>query len=319
MAMRKLILMMVLAVISSSAVGAGEPFVKSFHKSKNWTVIQAGIAGEFKTCELKSSLYYLDSGKNPQYGTTYLTVSYPSNNVTFSSENIGAYFRISKRVTLQVGKGKIVNITPEKPNTDKSIVEDMLVSKGADVKIKIDFGSGDPGVHTFSALGFAEAYKMLPACAGISSAKTKDEPPPQGSKITLTLDSFLTSGFAKQYGITKQGGWALKDGSFNNDLSVTGQQGAMLSTSTKGSIMVETGLMFLGTSSLDSSKMSFISELLKTLDPSTAQIHGIRDGISKSLSKRVSQIDLAPARTYGKLQVRAANVGGDAVISIKLQ
>lgn len=217
-----------------------------------------------------------------------------------------------------MGDGKSFVVTPETPMTDKSIVDNILSSKWNSIKINIDFGSGDPGVHTFSALGFAEAYKMLPACAGISSARTKDEPPPQGSKISLTLDSLLTSGFAKQYGVTKQGGWALKDGSFNNNFSVSGLK-VMLEASTKGSNVVTTGLTFLGTSSLDNSKMSFVLELLKTLDPSTAQLHGIRDGISESISKRVSQIDLAPARTYGKLQVRAANVGGDAVISIKLQ
>ncbi len=311
-------IMLALVLLSSAVAYAGDPYVKTFHKGKNWTVLQVGITGELKQCALRSSPHYLDNGKNPQYGTTHLEISYPSNNVTFSGENIGAYFRIAKRVTLQVGEGKSFVITPETPMTEKSIVDNILSSKGSSIKINIDFGSGDPGVHTFSALGFAEAYKMLPACAGISSARTKDEPPPQGSKISLTLDSFLTSGFAKQYGITKQGGWALKDGSFNNDLSVSGLK-VMLEASTKGSNVVETGLMFLGTSSLDSSKMSFVLELLKILDPSTAQLHGIKDGISKSLSKRVSQIGLAPARTYGKLQVRAATVGGDAVISIKLQ
>lgn len=311
-------IMLALVLLSNAAAYAGDPYIKTFHKGKNWTVLQVGITGELKQCALRSSPHFLDKGKNPQYGTTHLEISYPSNNVTFSGENIGAYFRITKRVTLQVGEGKSFVITPETPMTEKSIVDNILSSKGSSIKINIDFGSGDPGVHTFSALGFAEAYKMLPACAGISSARTKDEPTPQGSKISLTLDSFLTSGFAKQYGITKQGGWALKDGSFNNDLSVSGLK-VMLEASTKGSNVVETGLTFLGTSSLDSSKMSFVLELLKILDPNTAKLHGIRDGISKSLSKRVSQIGLAPAQTYGKLQVRAANVGGDAVISIKLQ
>lgn len=310
--------MLALVLMSSAFTYAGDPYVKTFHKGKNWTVLQVGITGQIKQCALRSSPHYLDKGKNPQYGTTHLEISYPSNNVTFSGENIGSYFRIAKRVTLQVDEGKIFMVTPETPITDKSIVDNILSSKGSSIKINIDFGSGDPGVHTFSALGFAEAYKMLPACAGISSARTKDEPPPLGSKISLTLDSFLTSGFATQYGITKKGGWVLKDGSFNNDFSVSGLT-VMLEASTKGSNVVKTGLTFLGTSSLDNSKMSFVLELIKTLDPSTAQLHGIRDGISKSLSKRVSQIDLASARTFGKLQVRAANVGGDAVISIELQ
>jgi len=158
-------IMLALVLLSSAIAYAGDPYVKTFYKGKNWTVLQVGITGELKQCALRSSPHYLDNGKNPQYGTTYLEISYPSNNVTFSGENIGAYFRISKRVTLQMGDGKSVGITPETPMTDKSIVDNMLNSKGKAVKIEIDFGSGAPSIHIFSILGFAEAYKRLPACA----------------------------------------------------------------------------------------------------------------------------------------------------------
>lgn len=276
-----------------------------------------GITGEFKQCALRSSPHYLDNSKNPNYGTTYLEISYPSNNVTFSGKNIGSYFKITKQAKLQVDDEKGIAINPEIPMPGKSMIDSML--KGKAVKIEMDFGSGDPSIHTFSLLGFTDAYKMLPACSGIPSAQqTKVVSPSDVSQVTLTLNSFLTSGFAKQYGITKQDGWALRDGSFNNELSVSRLQGAMLSASTKGSNIVEAGVMFIGTSRLDISKMSFVLELFKALDPTTAQLH-IKDGISKSLSGRVSQISLSPTRTYGKLRVRAANVGGDAVISIKFQ
>ena len=134
----------------------------------------------------------------------------------------------------------------------------------------------------------------------------------------MTLNSFLASEFAKQYGISKQDGWALRDGSYNNELSASRLQGAMLSASTKGESIVEAGVMFLGTSNLDASKMSFVLSLLKALDPNTSQLR-IKDSITKSLSNRVSQIKQAPAQTYGNLRVHAANVGGDAVISIELQ
>jgi hypothetical protein len=312
------IFILTLVLLWNAVAYSGDPYIKTFHKGKNWTVLQAGIAGELKQCVLMSTPHYIDEGKNSKYGTTHLEFGYPSNNVTFLGENIGMYFKIARRVTLQVGEGKSFVITPGAPVTEKSIVDNILSSKESYIKVNIDFGSGDPGLHTFSTVGFADAYKKLPACSGISSARTKDEPPPQGSKTSLTLDSFLTSEFARQYRFTKQGGRAVDDGSFENDLSVSGLR-VMLGADTKGSNVVGIGLMFLGTSSLDSSKMSFVLELLKNLDPNTAQLQGIRDGIFKSLSKRVSQIDLAPSRTYGKLQVRAANVGGDAVISIKLQ
>ncbi len=158
-------IMLAFMLLSSATAYAGEPYVKTFYKGKNWTVLQVGITGELKQCALRSSPHYLDNGKNPQYGTTFLEISYPSKNVTFSGENIGAYFRISKHVTLQVGDGKGVGITPETPMTNKNIVENMLNSKGKAVKVEIDFGSGDPSIHTFSLTGFTEAYKRLSVCA----------------------------------------------------------------------------------------------------------------------------------------------------------
>lgn len=313
--MKKIILVLVL--LSSSVAYAGEPYVKTFNKGKNWTVLEVGMAGEFKQCALRSSPFYLDNGKDPKYGTTFLEISYPSNNVTFSGKNIGAYFKISKQATLQIDDGPSISIIPETPTPGKSIVDNMM--KGMTAKITIDFGGGPLDIHTFSLLGFTKAYNMLQDCAGTPSGPAKNDLPPQGSRVTLNIDLFLMSGFAKQYGITKQDGWALRDGLYNNELSVSRLQETTLSASTKGSNIVDAGVMFRGTTSLDSSKMSFVLELLKTLDPSIAQLSGIRDGLSKSLHRRVFQIDLAPAQTYGKLQVRAANVAGTAVISIELQ
>ncbi|MDD2388994.1 MAG: hypothetical protein PHP23_04585 [Desulfobacterales bacterium] len=310
-------ILIVLILISSTIAYAGDPYVKTFYKGKNWTVLEVGINGESKQCALRSLPFYLDNGKNPKYGTTYLKISYPSDNVTFSGENIGAYFKISKRAMLQVDNGEKIAIIPETPMPGKSIVDNMM--KGMTAKITIDFGGGPLDIHTFSLLGFTKAYNMLQDCAGTPSGPAKDDLPPQGARVTLNIDLFLMSGFAKQYGITKQDGWALRDGSYNNELSVSRLQETTLSASTKGSNIVDAGVMFRGTTSLDSSKMSFVLELLKTFDPSIAQLSGIRDGLSKSLYRRVSQIDLAPAHTYGKLQVRAANVAGTAVISIELQ
>jgi len=44
-----------------------------------------------------------------------LEISYPSNNITFSGENIGAYFKISKHAKLQIDDGADISITPETP------------------------------------------------------------------------------------------------------------------------------------------------------------------------------------------------------------
>ncbi len=158
-------IMLAVVLLSNAVAYAGEPYVKTFYKNKNWTVMQVGITGEFKQCALKSSPHYFDKARDPKYGTTYLDISYPSNNVTFSGENILMYFIISKRTTLQVDDKTSVGITPEVPMPGKSIVDNMLNSKAKVVKIEVAFGSGDPDTHTFPVSGFAEAYKKLPACA----------------------------------------------------------------------------------------------------------------------------------------------------------
>ena len=314
--MKKIILLFVLLSVSMPAY-AGEPYVKTFNAGKNWTVLEVGIAGEFKQCSLRSAPFYLDSGKNPKYGTTFLEISYPSNNVTFSGENIRAYFKISRHATLQVDDGPSISIIPEKPMPGKSIIDNM--KKGRTAKITLDFGGGPPGIQAFSLSGFSAAYNMLPTCSRIPAVKQTVVDTNSGMpRTTVTLNSFLKSEFAKQYGISKQDGWALKNGLFNNELSVTHLQGTMLSASTKGENILEAGVMFLGTSNLDSSKMSFVVGLIKVLDHNITELR-LKEGISKGLSSRVSQINQAPIQTYGKLHVRAANVGGDAVISIELQ
>jgi len=161
--MKKYVLAIAIILLANSATYAGDPYVKAFYKNKQWTVTQVGITGELKACTLTSSPHYLDKAKNPKFGTTYLEVSYPNNNVTFSGKNTGAYFRTSKQIKLQVDDGALIPIKPENPILGKSIVENML--KGKVVKIQVNFDGGDPSIHTFSLAGFAEAYKKLPDCA----------------------------------------------------------------------------------------------------------------------------------------------------------
>ena len=213
--MKKIILLFVLLSVSMPAY-AGEPYVKTFNAGKNWTVLEVGIAGEFKQCSLRSAPFYLDSGKNPKYGTTFLEISYPSNNVTFSGEDIGAYFKISRHATLQVDDGPSISIIPEKPMPGKSIIDNM--KKGRTAKITLDFGGGPPGIQAFSLSGFSAAYNMLPTCSRIPAVKQTVVDTNSGMpRTTVTLNSFLKSEFAKQYGISKQDGWALKNGLFGLD------------------------------------------------------------------------------------------------------
>ena len=160
----------------SAVVYDRKPYVKKFYKNKNWTVMQMDIAGESRQCLLRSSPHYIDDrGKNPDYGTTYLKIGYPNNIVTFSGENIGLYFSTAELAILQVDDGMSFAIKPEEPITDKNIIDSLI--KGKTAKIKINFKSGDPSIHTFSLIGFTDAYKKLLACPGTPAAPKADTPP----------------------------------------------------------------------------------------------------------------------------------------------
>jgi hypothetical protein len=156
----------IVSILLWSTIGfAGDPYVKVYYKGKNWLVQQVGIQGEFKSCALKSSPHFLDRAKHPRYGMTYIEISYPSHYVTFSGENIGAYFRVAKQVTLQVGHDAPISITPETPVKDKRVVDRMLSGKAKDVRVVIDFGDGQPSTHIFPLSGFREAHQELKKCA----------------------------------------------------------------------------------------------------------------------------------------------------------
>lgn len=149
----------------------GDSYVRTFNKGANWTVLEVGITGKFKLCVLRSSLDYIDK-EYPQYGALYLQISYPSNNITFLGENIGLYFKITKQGKLQVDDGASFTITPESPMHDLNIIDSMM--KGRSAVIELDFGAGDPSIHTFSLYGFTKAYNLLSDCSGIPIAEYSD-------------------------------------------------------------------------------------------------------------------------------------------------
>ncbi len=161
--MKNFICIAALAVVMANVEGS-EPFVKTVHKGKSWSVIQVGTGDGSTHCALRSAPNYLEPGM-PKYGSVFLEVSYPSNRITLSGENLVMYFKISKRTTLRVGQGVPVVINPEVPIPGKAIIDSMLSAKGKVVRVEIDFGTGDPSMHTFPLTGFAEAYTALLRCA----------------------------------------------------------------------------------------------------------------------------------------------------------
>lgn len=161
--MKNFICIAALAVVMANAQG-GEPFVKTVYKGKSWSVIQVGTGDGVTQCALRSAPNYLEPG-TPKYGSVFLEVSYPSNHITLSGENLVMYFKISKRTTLRVGQGVAVVINPEVPMPGKAIIDSMLSAKGKVVRVEIDFGTGDPSMHTFPLTGFVESYGALLTCS----------------------------------------------------------------------------------------------------------------------------------------------------------
>lgn len=161
--MKKLVCIAALAVVMTKSYG-GEPFVRTVLKGKSWSVIQVGAGDGTAQCALRSAPNYLERGM-PKYGSVFLEVGHPSNRIMLTGENLVMYFKISKRATLRVGRGAAVVISPEVPMPGEAIIDSMLAAKGKAVSVEIDFGTGDPSIHTFPLTGFADAYAALQGCA----------------------------------------------------------------------------------------------------------------------------------------------------------
>lgn len=143
----------------SSSAYSGEPYAKTIYKNKNWKVTEAGIKGDFAVCVVESAPHYLDSGKNPKYGTTTISVT-QSDKIVFAGKNIGAYFKIAKKTMLQIDDGPSLAINPDHPVDAAKTIEAM--KKGKEVKVSTDFGpGGGVSVHVFNLSGFSEAYKKM--------------------------------------------------------------------------------------------------------------------------------------------------------------
>lgn len=152
------------------------------------------------------------------------------------------------------------------------------------------------------------------------SQKTETQSPSIKNKpqASLGIDSFLSSPFATKYGIKQDDGWPLKNGLYNNSLSISSISNVMLEASTKNSIIKHFGITFFETTTLSDEKLSMVTELISTLAPGDSQKTNIKNDIKKSIATRVSQINHSKPRKYGDITVYTANVGGDAVVSIDI-
>tara|TARA_R110002073_G_scaffold183964_1_gene342245 strand:+ start:145 stop:336 length:192 start_codon:yes stop_codon:yes gene_type:complete len=59
-----------------------------------------------------------------------------------------AYFKIANQVTFHVDDDSGIMIIPETPISGDRVIGKMM--EGNTVKIKLDFGTGEPSVHIFA-------------------------------------------------------------------------------------------------------------------------------------------------------------------------
>lgn len=81
-------ILFVLILLSSSVAYAQDPFVKTFYKGKNWTVMEFGITGSFKLCSLESSPFYADPESEPV--NNFWTLTGKNYCSSFLSPNVSA-------------------------------------------------------------------------------------------------------------------------------------------------------------------------------------------------------------------------------------
>lgn len=133
------------------------------------------------------------------------------------------------------------------------------------------------------------------------------------------ISTLYTSAFATRYLLTPGEGWALKNGEFNNTVSTAKFEQTSIEISTRGSSIVGAGVMFLGRGMLAAEEENFVRDFLRWLDSHALVGKAEISRINRNLSTSVQQIDLAPVIAIGRLRVRAAHVGPDAVVSMRVK
>lgn len=168
------------------------------------------------------------------------------------------------------------------------------------------------------------AYRVIAIYAGDSASameSTADSTTCGGTvharDSAKTVHTFLSSCLALKYALQAGEGWPLRDGAFNQSILTPTLEGAMLGLTTRGSQVVGAGVLFIGTSSLDVRQTVFVLDLVAWLSPTAAQDSLLVQRLQNSLRKRVPQVREATPFKSGSLLIHAANVGGDATVSIK--
>ena len=140
--------------------------------------------------------------------------------------------------------------------------------------------------------------------------------PKSGASV---ISALYTSALATRYLLTPGEGWAVQNGEFNNTVSTAKFEETSIEISTRGSSVVGAGVVFIGKGTLAAEEENFVRDFLRWLDSNAAVGKAEMGKINRNLTASVQQIDLAPVLEIGRLRVRAAHVGPDAVISMRVK
>jgi hypothetical protein len=142
---------------------------------------------------------------------------------------------------------------------------------------------------------------------------------PTGKKAGRTMAALYASPFAVRYQLTAGEGWSVQKGEYNNSINTPTVKHAMLEMATLDGIIVEGGVMFLATPTLDPSQQRFVSDLLGWLDPQDTNDAALMRKINAALGQHVEHIMTAAPIKAGLITINAAHVGPDANISFKVK
>ena len=164
----------------------------------------------------------------------------------------------------------------------------------------------------------AVAMTALAAClseSGRSAPADSVAPSASTAPAKDALAPLFASAFGTAYRLAPGDRWALRDGGVNNTVATPTLPHTILEFTTVEGEVTGAGVTFVGTTSLDSAQRTFLRDLLHWLDPQAGD--EVERRVAANTALRFEQVSEAPAIHTTALTVRAASVGGDAVVSVR--
>ena len=132
-----------------------------------------------------------------------------------------------------------------------------------------------------------------------------------------TLADFEASSFYQTYRLTRGDGWKLSDGGYNNTYNVGRVPDITFEAVTRGNDVQGLGVVFYKRDTLGGDDLTFIRDLLGSLDSAVKPDAKLETYIKTDAEKNVFQVADAAPRDFGKFKVYAGKVGGQQHVSIR--